>query len=42
MIGSESSATNFPGGVPKGVDLPSDVAADMHPEKGVSNDQDMA
>ncbi|KAL4029600.1 hypothetical protein IC575_007820 [Cucumis melo] len=41
MIGSESSATNFPGGVPKGVDLPSDVAADKLPEKGFSIDQDV-
>ncbi|CAK9325534.1 unnamed protein product [Citrullus colocynthis] len=38
MIGSESSTTNFPGGLPKGIDLPSDVAAEKHPEKGVPNE----
>ena len=31
--------TNFPGGLPKGLDLPSDVAAEMQPEKkGVPNE----
>ncbi|XP_022936702.1 phosphoglycerate mutase-like protein 1 isoform X1 [Cucurbita moschata] len=39
MVGSESSTTNFPGSLPKGLDLPSDVAAEMQPEKkGVPNE----
>ncbi|XP_022141648.1 phosphoglycerate mutase-like protein 1 [Momordica charantia] len=38
MTGSESSTTNFPGGLPQGLDLPSDVAAESHPEMGVTNE----
>lgn len=38
MTGSESSTTNFPGGLPQGLDLPSDVAAENHPEMGVTNE----
>ncbi|XP_057973908.1 phosphoglycerate mutase-like protein 1 [Malania oleifera] len=37
MIGSDSSMTNYPGKIPRGLDLPSDVASEKHPEKGVSN-----
>ncbi|RVW65679.1 Phosphoglycerate mutase-like protein 1 [Vitis vinifera] len=38
MIGSDSSTTNYPGKIPHGLDLPSDVANDKHPkEKGVPN-----
>lgn len=33
MIGSDSSTTNYPGKIPSGRDLPSDIAADKHPEK---------
>lgn len=38
MVGSESSTTNFPGGLPQGLDLPSDVAAEKHSEKGATNE----
>ncbi|XP_024026621.1 phosphoglycerate mutase-like protein 1 [Morus notabilis] len=34
LIGSGSSTTNYPGKIPKGLDLPSDVAEEKHPEKG--------
>ncbi|GMY17481.1 phosphoglycerate mutase-like protein 1 isoform X1 [Fagus crenata] len=37
MIGSGSSTTNYPGKIPDGLDLPSDVATEKHPEKGVPN-----
>ncbi|XP_022146854.1 phosphoglycerate mutase-like protein 1 isoform X3 [Momordica charantia] len=38
MIGSESSTTNFPGQLPRGLNFPSDVAAENHPENGVTNE----
>ncbi|KDP41526.1 hypothetical protein JCGZ_15933 [Jatropha curcas] len=34
MVGSDSATTNYPGKVPHGLDLPSDVAAEKHPEAG--------
>ncbi|XP_058080332.1 phosphoglycerate mutase-like protein 1 isoform X2 [Magnolia sinica] len=34
MIGLDSSTTNFPGKIPQGPDLPSDVAHEKHSEKG--------
>ncbi|KAB1200415.1 hypothetical protein CJ030_MR0G007426 [Morella rubra] len=37
MMGSASSATNYPGKIPSGIDLPSDVATEKHPEKEKSN-----
>ncbi|GMY17475.1 phosphoglycerate mutase-like protein 1 isoform X1 [Fagus crenata] len=37
MIGSDSSTTNYPGKIPDGLDLPSDVATEKHPVKGVPN-----
>ncbi|KAK7363034.1 hypothetical protein VNO77_05163 [Canavalia gladiata] len=33
MIGSEASTTNYPGKIPSGLDLPSDVTADANSEK---------
>ncbi|PON59631.1 Histidine phosphatase [Parasponia andersonii] len=35
-IGANSSATNYPGKIPSGLDLPSDVAEEKHPEKGAT------
>ncbi|KAL2655737.1 hypothetical protein AAZX31_04G087600 [Glycine max] len=37
MIGSDESSTNYPGKVPDGLDLPSDVADQKHPENGQAN-----
>ncbi|GKV26589.1 hypothetical protein SLEP1_g35859 [Rubroshorea leprosula] len=37
MIGSDSSRTNYPGGIPAGLDPPSDVVADKKTEKGPDN-----
>ncbi|XXG56745.1 hypothetical protein AAC387_Pa03g4079 [Persea americana] len=34
MIGSDTSTTNYPGKIPRGPDVPSDVAHVEHPEKG--------
>jgi len=34
---SASSTTNYPGKIPYGLDLPSDVATEKHPKKGVPN-----
>ena len=31
MLGSDSSTTNYPGKIPDGLDLPSDVATEKHP-----------
>lgn len=36
MMGTDSSSTNYPGKIPHGIDLPSDVATEKHPEIGVS------
>ncbi|KAK9269884.1 hypothetical protein L1049_025457 [Liquidambar formosana] len=36
MMGSDSSTTNYPGKIPPGPDLPSDVAKEKHPGKGVT------
>ncbi|KAK9983128.1 hypothetical protein SO802_032653 [Lithocarpus litseifolius] len=33
MIGSDSSTTNYPGKIPSGLDLPSDIASEKHPEE---------
>ena len=33
MIGSDSSTTNYPGKIPGGLDLPSDIASEKHPEE---------
>ncbi|KAK9983126.1 hypothetical protein SO802_032651 [Lithocarpus litseifolius] len=33
MIGSDSSTTNYPGKIPSGLDLPSDLASEKHPEE---------
>ncbi|KAH7849860.1 hypothetical protein Vadar_024049 [Vaccinium darrowii] len=35
MLGSDSSTTNYPGKIPSGADLPSDVAKEKHPASGV-------
>ncbi|KAJ0087283.1 hypothetical protein Patl1_08721 [Pistacia atlantica] len=37
MLGSDSATTNFPGKIPSGLDLPSDVAAEKHPDKLTPN-----
>ncbi|XP_008785315.1 phosphoglycerate mutase-like protein 1 isoform X1 [Phoenix dactylifera] len=37
MLGQDSSSSNFPGRIPQGLDLPSDVAHEKHPEKGGMN-----
>ncbi|KAJ9166431.1 hypothetical protein P3X46_021189 [Hevea brasiliensis] len=37
MMGSDPATTNYPGKIPAGLDLPSDVAQEKHPEMGVSN-----
>ncbi|RXH92540.1 hypothetical protein DVH24_033436 [Malus domestica] len=37
LMGSDSSTTNYPGKIPRGPDLPSDVADEKHSEKGASN-----
>lgn len=37
MMGSDPATTNYPGKIPKGLDLPSDVADKKHPEKAASN-----
>ncbi|KAL9446994.1 hypothetical protein AB3S75_014626 [Citrus x aurantiifolia] len=36
MIGSDVPTTNYPGKIPSGLDLPSDVAAEKHPKQGAS------
>lgn len=36
MFRSDSSATNYPGKIPQGLDLPSDVAAKKHPNAGAA------
>ncbi|KAM1225570.1 hypothetical protein ACFX13_045014 [Malus domestica] len=36
LMGSDSSTTNYPGKIPRGPDLPSDVADEKHSEKGAS------
>ncbi|KAJ7958878.1 phosphoglycerate mutase-like protein 1 [Quillaja saponaria] len=36
MISSDSSTTNYPGKIPQGLDLPSDVADEKNPDKGLS------
>ncbi|KAH9690173.1 phosphoglycerate mutase-like protein 1 [Citrus sinensis] len=36
MIGSDAPTTNYPGKIPSGLDLPSDVAAEKHPKQGAS------
>lgn len=36
-MGSDSSTTNYPGKIPHGLDLPSDVADEKHPEKIANN-----
>ena len=33
MIGSDSSTTNYPGEIPSGLDLPSVIASEKHPEE---------
>lgn len=38
MMGSDSSRTNYPGKIPQGLNLPGDVAAEKHPEKGATCD----
>ncbi|KAH7849130.1 hypothetical protein Vadar_013395 [Vaccinium darrowii] len=35
MIGSDFSTTNYPGKIPSGLDLPSDVTKEKHPTGGV-------
>ncbi len=37
MMGSDPATTNYPGKIPAGLDLPSDVAQEKRPEMGVSN-----
>ncbi|KAJ0024963.1 hypothetical protein Pint_08545 [Pistacia integerrima] len=37
MLGSDSATTNFPGKIPSGLDLPSDVAAEKHQDKLTPN-----
>lgn len=37
MLGQDSSGSNYPGRIPQGLDLPSDVAHEKHPEKGGMN-----
>ncbi|OVA07318.1 Histidine phosphatase superfamily [Macleaya cordata] len=37
MIGSDSSVTNYPGKIPHGPDLPSEAAAEKHPDKKLPN-----
>ncbi|KAJ4838053.1 hypothetical protein Tsubulata_047039, partial [Turnera subulata] len=37
LLGSDPAPTNYPGKIPAGLDLPSDVAKNMHQEKDVSN-----
>lgn len=37
MLGSDSCYSNYPGKIPSGLDLPSDIADDKHPEKGNIN-----
>ncbi|URE04090.1 PGAM [Musa troglodytarum] len=37
MLGSDSCYSNYPGKIPSGLHLPSDVADDKHPEKGNIN-----
>lgn len=34
MVGSDPATTNYPGKIPQGLDLPSDVAEEKHPEIG--------
>ncbi|XWS24018.1 hypothetical protein CRYUN_Cryun28dG0065300 [Craigia yunnanensis] len=38
MMGSDPATTNYPGKIPSGLDLPSDVADEKPSEKGVDND----
>ncbi|XP_038897794.1 phosphoglycerate mutase-like protein 1 isoform X2 [Benincasa hispida] len=38
MTGSDISRTNYPGKIPQGLDLPSDVATEKQPEKVVTSD----
>lgn len=35
-MGSDSSTTNYPGKIPQGPDLPSDIADEKQSEKGAS------
>ncbi|PIA55159.1 hypothetical protein AQUCO_00800114v1 [Aquilegia coerulea] len=37
VVGSDVSTTNYSGKIPLGMDLPSEIANGMHPEKGVPN-----
>ncbi|PNX81704.1 hypothetical protein L195_g039669 [Trifolium pratense] len=37
MIGSDESSTNYPGKIPDGLDLPSDVADEKLSENGPTN-----
>ena len=37
LMGSDSSSTNYPGKIPDGLDLPSDVADKKHQEKIANN-----
>lgn len=37
MLGQDSSSSNYPGKIPQGLDLPSDVAHEKHPDKGGVN-----
>ncbi|KAG6617992.1 hypothetical protein I3842_Q136900 [Carya illinoinensis] len=37
VMGSASSTTNYPGKIPHGLDLPSDLATEKLPEKGLAN-----
>ncbi|KAL5559901.1 hypothetical protein UlMin_036112 [Ulmus minor] len=36
LMGADSSTTNYPGKIPDGLDLPSDVAEEKHPDKTVT------
>lgn len=36
LVGSDSSTTNYPGKIPQGPDLPSDIADEKQSEKGAS------
>ena len=37
MIGTDESTTNYPGKIPAGRDLPSDVADEKRPGNGLAN-----
>jgi len=37
MIGSDESSTNYPGKIPFGLDLPSDVADEKYAGNGLPN-----